>query len=86
MVTALEQMVDELGMEPKDDEMLVVVDAKPVLVVEAYSSDNKMPHNDLVENEIVVAVVEELIRDLTEFQQCSKYIKNMTLIIALKRK
>ena len=81
-------MVDELGRGPKDDEMLLmaVVDAKPVLVVEAYNSNNKIPHKDLVENEIVAAAVEELIRDLTEFQQCSKYIENMTLIIVLKRK
>lgn len=68
-------MVDELGMEPTDDEILVA-DEKPVLVVETHNSDNKMPHNDLVENEIVVAAVEELIRDLTEFPQCSKIYSN----------
>lgn len=60
MATALLQMVDELEMELKKDETVdLVQDEEPVLVVEAYNLDKKMPHNDLVENEIVVVAVVE---------------------------
>lgn len=60
MATALVQMVDELEMELKKDETVdLVQDEEPVLVVEAYNLDKKMPHNDLVENEIVVVAVVE---------------------------
>jgi len=68
-------VVAEQRAEPEEDEKMVA-DEKPVLVVETYNLDNKTLHNDSVQNEIVVVVVaEELILDLKEFRQCSKYSK-----------
>lgn len=61
--------VVERRMEPMEDEKVVVVDEEPVLYVEAYNSDSKTLHTNLVDNEIVV--VEELKLDLKEFPQCS---------------
>jgi hypothetical protein len=67
-------VVAEQRVEPEENEKMVA-DEKPVLVVETYNLDNKTLHNDSVQNEIVVVVAEELILDLKEFRQCSKYSK-----------
>ncbi len=67
MVNAFEQVAVEQNVtsEEEVDEKMVVVDEKAALSVETYNLDNKMLHNGLAQNEIVVAaavvVVEELI-------------------------
>ena len=57
------------------------------MVLVAYNLDSKMPDNDLVENEMVAAVVvvEELRLDSKALRHYSKYFQNMTLMIFLTR-